>query len=101
MIYVDEMPVPPKKGDLNTDFNMFVERPFYVVSGLKSERRLDIIGRNMVIKTPAVSRKTQLWWFDQKSRTIKNWNNKGWSFDIYASGSQNNMQAYNTNSGWW
>jgi len=52
LIYVDEMPVPPKKGELNTDFNMFVQRPFYVKSGLARGRYLDILGRNMVIKTP-------------------------------------------------
>lgn len=52
LIYVDEMPAEPKKGELNTDFNMHVERPFYVVSQMKNERYLDIVGKNMVIKTP-------------------------------------------------
>ena len=72
LIYVDEMPDPPRRGELNSDFNFFVERPFYVVSGLDRGRYLDILGRNMVIKTPN-GRNTQLWWFDQKTKTIKNW----------------------------
>jgi len=101
IVYVDEMPDPPRKGELNEDWNLYVERPFYVKSGLPRGRYLDIIGRNMVIKTPAETRKTQLWWFDQKTKTIKNWNNKGWSWDIQGAGRQTNMQAWNTNSGWW
>jgi hypothetical protein len=101
LIYADEMPDPPRRGELNTDFNLFVERPFYVKSGLPRGRYLDIIGRNMVIKTPAETRKTQLWYFDQKTKTIKNYKYKGWSWDIQGAGKQSNMQAWNTNSGWW
>jgi peroxiredoxin len=52
VIYVDEMPADPKKGELNKRFNMHVDRPFFVVSGLKSERYLDIIKHNVVLKTP-------------------------------------------------
>jgi hypothetical protein len=100
LIYVDEWKEPPKKGELNEDFGMYVERPFMVRSDLPRGRYLDILGRNMVIKTPN-GRNTQMWWFDQRSRTIKNWNNKGWSFDIQGAGKQTNMQAWNTNSGWW
>jgi len=52
IIYVDEMPPEPKKGELNKRFNMHVDRPFFVVTGLKSERYLDIIKHNVVLKTP-------------------------------------------------
>jgi hypothetical protein len=100
IIYVDEMKPEPKKGELNTDFNLIVERPFYVISGLPSGKYVDILGRNMVIKTRN-GRNTQLWYFDQRSRTIKNFQNKGWSWDIRGAGRQTNMQAWNTNSGWW
>ena len=100
IIYVKDMPPEPKKGELNRDFNLIVERPFYVVSGLPSGKYVDILGRNMVIKTRN-GRKTQLWWFDQRSRTIKNYQNRGWSWDIHSAGRSSNMQAWNTNSGWW
>jgi hypothetical protein len=100
IIYVDEMPAEPKKGELNTQFNLIVEKPFYVVSGLQSGRYLDILGRNMVIKTRN-GRDSQLWYFDQRSRTIKSWFRKGWSWDIHGGGRHRNMQAWNTNSGWW
>jgi hypothetical protein len=52
VVYVDEWKGEPGKGELNEDFGLFVERPFYVVSALPSGRYLDLINnRNMVIKT--------------------------------------------------
>jgi membrane carboxypeptidase/penicillin-binding protein PbpC len=87
------------KGELNTDFGLYVERDFYVVSQLSQNRYLDLINnRNMVIKTRN-GRKTQTWYFDQKSLTIKTrYNNQSW--DIQNSGKTSNMQIWSTNSGW-
>jgi len=52
IIYDDEYPEEPKKGELNGDFGLYVERPFYIVSKLGSGKYLDLINnRNMVIKT--------------------------------------------------
>jgi len=78
---------------------MYVERPFYVVSQLPSNRYLDLINnRNMVIKTPN-GRNTQIWYFHQQSLTIRTkLNNQSW--DIQNSGKTNNMQIWSTNSGW-
>jgi len=66
---------------------------------MDSHRYLDLINnRNMVIKTPN-GRKTQIWYFDQKSLTIKTrYNNQSW--DIKNSGKTNDMQIWSTNSGW-
>jgi hypothetical protein len=62
VIYVDEYK-EPKKGELNEDVCLFVERDFYIVSELGSGRYLDLINnRNMVIKTPN-GRRTQVWYF--------------------------------------
>jgi hypothetical protein len=33
VVYADEYPEEPKKGELNEDFGLYVERPFYIVSG--------------------------------------------------------------------
>jgi hypothetical protein len=66
------MKAEPKKGQLNTDFGFYVERPFHVISQMKDKRYLDMINRNLVIKTPN-GFKTQLWWFDQRTKTIKSW----------------------------
>jgi hypothetical protein len=99
IVYADEYPDEPKKGELNKDFGLYVERPFYVVTAMASHRYLDLINnRNMVIKTPN-GRNTQVWFFDQKSLTIKTQYNKQ-SWDIKSSGTTNNMQIWSTNSGW-
>jgi hypothetical protein len=100
IIYADEYPEEPGKGELNEKFGLYVERPFYIVTRLASHRYLDLIGnRNMVIKTPN-GRNTQVWWFDQKSLTIKTKLNNQ-SFDINGSGKTNKMQIWSTNSNWW
>jgi hypothetical protein len=52
IIYVDEYPEEPKKGELNTDFGIYVERDFYIVSQMSANRYIDLVGNNMVIKTP-------------------------------------------------
>jgi len=52
----------------------------------------------MVIKRRN-GQKGQIWYFDQKSLTIKTRiNNKSW--DIASAGKTNNMQIWSTNSGW-
>jgi hypothetical protein len=90
IIYADEYPEEPKKGELNKDFGLYVERPFYIVSALPDHRYLDLINnRNMVIKTPN-GRNTQIWYFHQQSYTIRTkLNNQSW--DIKNAGRTNNM----------
>ena len=100
IIYADEYPEEPGKGELNKDFNLYVQRPFYIVSQLEENRYLEVINnRNMVIKTRN-GNKGQTWYFDQVSMTIKTKINNQ-SFDIKSSGKTNNMQIWSTNSGWW
>jgi hypothetical protein len=100
VVYADEYPGEPGKGELNEKFGLFVERPFYIVSALPSHRYLDLINnRNMVIKI-ANGRNTQVWYFHQQSLTIRTkMNNQSW--DIQSSGRTKNMQIWSTNSGWW
>jgi hypothetical protein len=85
IVYVDEWKGEPGKGELNEMFGLYVERPFHIVSKLPAHRYLEVINnRNIAIKTPN-GRKTQIWWFDQKSLTIKTkLNNQSW--DITNSG---------------
>ena len=62
---------PPKKGELNEDFGFYVERPFHLVSLMPSRRYLDVVeNTKVVIKTPN-SYDSQVWWFDQKSKTVR------------------------------
>jgi len=59
---------------------------------MDSHKYLDLIpDMTMVVKTRN-SRNTQVWWFDQKSLTIKTkLNNK--SFDIISNGGSNSMHV--------
>jgi hypothetical protein len=100
VIYADEYPEEPKKGELNEKFGLYVERPFYIQSAMGTHRYLDLINnRNMVIKTPN-GRNTQIWYFHQQSLTIRTkLNNQSW--DIKNSGKTKDMQIWSTNSGWW
>jgi hypothetical protein len=89
IIYADEMPDDPKQGEMAKDWGMKVDTSFYVTSNLPSGRYLDIVGRNMVIKTRN-GLKGQEWYFHYKSRTIRSRkNNQSW--DIQSAGRSNNM----------
>jgi membrane carboxypeptidase/penicillin-binding protein PbpC len=89
----------PKKGQLNKDFGIYVDRTFYIVSEMGKRRYLDILGRNFVIKTRN-GRTTQQWYFHQQSLTIRSRsNNQSW--DIKSSGKSADMQVYTTRSNWW
>lgn len=100
IIYVDEDEEEPTKGQLNKDFGLIVERPFYIVSAMSSGRYLDILGNNVVIKT-ANGYNTQRWIFDQKTKTIKSVGMSNRSLDIQSAGKSANLQVWSTNSGWW
>jgi hypothetical protein len=93
--------LPPelKKGELNKDWGMKIDTPFYVISNLPDGRYLDILGNNMVIKRRN-GFDSQKWFFDQKTRSIKSVRTPSKSWDIQNSGKAVNMQIYNTNSGW-
>jgi hypothetical protein len=90
VIYVDEWKAEPKKGEMNEEFGLIVEKDFHVVSQMGENRYLDLINnRNMVIKTPN-GRNTQVWYFHQQSLTIRTrLNNQSW--DIKSAGRTNNM----------
>jgi hypothetical protein len=100
LIYKDQYPKDPTKGQLNKDFGLIVERDFYIVSRMRSGRYLDVVdGRNLVIKTRN-GRKSQTFYFHQQSLTIRTrYNNQ--SIEIQNSGKATNLRIYSTNSKWW
>jgi membrane carboxypeptidase/penicillin-binding protein PbpC len=99
VIYANKWKRDPRKGELNKDFGIYVDRTFLLVSKLRSGRYIDLIGRDLVIKT-SNGRNTQQWYFHQQSLTIRSRsNNQSW--DIKSAGKTNNMQVWSTNSGWW
>jgi membrane carboxypeptidase/penicillin-binding protein PbpC len=99
LIYADQYPKDPKKGELNEDFGLYVEITFFIVSEMGKKRYLDLVGRNFVLKT-ANGRNTQQWYFHQQTLTIRNRsNNQSW--DIRSSGRTNNMQVWSSSGRWW
>jgi hypothetical protein len=100
IIYKDQYPRDPKKGELNKDFGLYVERDFHIVTYMRSGRYLDVVdGRNLVIKTRN-GRKSQTFYFHQQSLTIRTrYNNQ--SIEIQNSGKATNLRIYSTNSKWY
>jgi hypothetical protein len=102
IVYVDEFKGEPKKGELNEDFGFYVERPFHIVSMLPRRRYLQRIdpasAQEIVIKQPN-SYKSQVWWFDQNTLTIKCQHN-GQSLNINGNGGSSNLNTRNTQSQW-
>jgi hypothetical protein len=45
IVYIDDMTFP-EKGDLNPDFGLIIERPFFIISQLESNRYLDIVNNH-------------------------------------------------------
>jgi hypothetical protein len=84
VVYVNNYRAP-KKGDYDKYFGLHYLRPFHIVSAMRKHRYLDLIGRNLVTKTPN-GRKSQIFWFDYKTKTIKSQQNRGWSFNINGNG---------------
>jgi hypothetical protein len=98
--YSEEMPAEPKKGQLNKDFGLYVERHFYIVSKIGTRRYLDLNGKKVVLRKYVKGRKTQQWYFDQKTLTIRSSSNNQ-SLDIANRGRSTNLQVWKTNNGWW
>jgi len=88
LIYVDEMPKEPVKGELSPKFGLIVETPFYIQSNHGQNRYVDLPATNlpqMVLKAKN-GRKSQLWWFDQKTRTVRNEQFRHLTFSIANNG---------------
>jgi hypothetical protein len=100
IIYVDKDAPEPKKGELNKEFGLYVERQFMLMTNMRSNRVLDVVGKKVVIKTQN-GFATQKWYFHQKTRTVRCVGRPGFSWDIGRSGKSSTLQIWKTNSGWW
>jgi len=80
----------PKEGELNEEYGFIIKRPFHIVSQLDCHKYLDVLGKNLIIKVPD-GQSTQVFFFDQKSKTIKSEHDRGLSFDIKDAGSSQDM----------
>jgi hypothetical protein len=85
VVYADEYPKEPTKGEMNEKFGLYVERPFYIVSELKDNRCLEKMDNNELAIKTRNGRSQQTWYFHQQSLTIRNKQNNQ-SFNIMSSG---------------
>lgn len=77
---------------MNKEFGLYINRAFYIVSKLPMHRVIDIRGgRNVVIKSRVVGRKTQQFVFDQKTKTIQSVAFKGKGLEIQNEGRNGNL----------
>jgi len=73
VIYVDEIPKAPTKGQTHPDYGLAVERDFYLVSALPSRRMASHrVGTANILLKYRVNLPTQRWYFDGKVRCIRN-----------------------------
>jgi hypothetical protein len=101
VIYANQWKRDPIKGELNKEFGLYVERDFYIVSRLRSGRYLDLMpNRRFYLKTRN-GQKTQIFWFDQKTLTIKSRNWTSYSWNIRSNGGHKEMEVTTTSSRWW
>jgi len=90
----------PGKGQFNRHFGLYVERPFHIVSQLPSHRYLDLNGNNAGINAPNGSQ-SQVWFFDGKTKTIKNNRFKNKSLHTQNPNARMPlMMVWATNGGW-
>ena len=86
---MDTLKADLNAGDWSPSFGMYINKNFSIKSKLGSGRYVDVVKDQIVIKTRS-TRATQKWFFDFKTRTIKNAESKK-SIQISDSGAGNNF----------
>lgn len=97
ILYADKAK-PTQTSGFSKEWGMYINRPFHIVSEMKSHRYLDLLNNGAVIKTPN-GKDSQVWFFDYKTRTIKSQRTKTSSLD--GRSNQLNVYATNTNGQWY
>jgi hypothetical protein len=100
IVYVKDMPKELKKGQMDRDFGFRVNKDFHIVSKMGEHRYVDLISNNVVLKTPN-GFKSQVWFFDNNTKTIKSRRTTSYSLQIASSGTGNKALITSTNSRWW
>jgi len=99
LLYVKTLKPALKKGDLNKRYGLYIQRPFFIQTQMPSNRYLDIVNGAVVLKTPN-SFKSQQWYFDNVTKTIRSVKTNQ-SFNIQGNGRSKHLRLYNNNSRWW
>jgi len=101
ILYVDKADKVRTKG-FNKEFGFHINRPFYIRSRMPMQRIAECHGANNVwLKRWRKNVAAQQWFFDEKSKTIKNNYWKSHSLDIQSNGGSSNVRCTTTNSRWW
>lgn len=73
VIYVDDIPRDPTKGQLHPDYGLVVERDFYLVTSMPSRRMASYRqGSSSIHLKDRVNLSSQRWYFDGKKKCIRN-----------------------------
>jgi len=102
VIYVDKAGKDNTKG-LNKEFGFHINRPFYFRSQTPMKRVIRCHGGGwMHLNRWAKGRKDQLFWFDEKTKTVRSEQWKNYAAERYSNGGHAYMRATTTiNSRWW
>jgi hypothetical protein len=76
-----------KKGDMNPSFGFRIDTDFHIVSRMAGHRYVDLISNNVVVKRPN-GFKSQKWYFDNKTKTIRSRKTTSYSLQIKSSGAK-------------
>jgi hypothetical protein len=100
IVYVDEMPKDLKDGDYEDDFGFKVNKDFYIVSRMARGRYIDLVSYDLKLKI-SNGRKSQRWYFDKKTKTIRSRQTTSYSIQVQSSGNGKKMVITSTSSRWW
>jgi hypothetical protein len=96
VVYVDEMPRDPVKGEMNNEYGFIVERDFYLVTALPSRRMLSRVAENKLKIKVKNGMTNQKWWFDQASLTVKSRMTPSQSWNINGNGGSKDLSITTT-----
>ena len=99
VVYKDKSTTQTK--GLDKEFGFSINRPFYIVSRLPTNRVLEYRGgHQLYIRQWVMNRRNQQWVFDE-TRTIRSVANKGHAISIQSQGRSSTIRTEGTNSRWW
>jgi hypothetical protein len=71
IVYTDNIPEGYADGEFNAKWGFIIGKPFHIISVIGEKRMVDVYDNtNLALKTRN-TRKSQLWFFDGVTKTIK------------------------------
>lgn len=98
--YVDEQKKPLRKGDLNEQWGFRIGTSFHIQTAMASRRLLQTIGYDVQLKSRN-GFKTQLFYFDNLTKSIRSRANHNYAMHIQNNGSAANLECRHFANKWW